>query len=344
MLNRVTSLLIGKDISRSVGVVAGEALVAFADGADALASGEIVVLDKNLKVLAAGETIADTDVIYVAQGTANTYDAGSLTGIREIVLSAPIEGAKVKKYSGEAYTVKAEQTSSLTITGMTAVVGTEYIVRIVYKDITEHPGQFTHTYRYVSTTTVDDTFGAAIAAKINAHSGRRVNATYTSGTDVLLLTAREITECATSLNDIDPFTMVEFDVFFNYVDSNGNWQIWGSTSTTITTTAAVKGSGNWEQIRDLEKATMSHRGPTNTTHFPVIKPDYATVVDSTYNLIIVEHDKSYLSPDNAYVKDAPLTTVIAITVASSGTQTTSVLAQLNPWMASLPGAFANVSF
>jgi hypothetical protein len=341
MLNRVTSLLIGKDISRSAGVTAGEDFVGFADGTNALASGEIVVLDKNLKVLAAGATIADTDNIYVAQGTANTYDAGSLTGVREIVLSNAIQGSKVKSYRGETYAAKSEQATTLDFTGITPVVGTEYIIRVIYKDITEHPGQFTHTYRYVSTTATLANFIDAIDEKINAHSGRRVNATNTD--DTLILTGREIKECATSLNDIDPFTMVEFDAFAVYVDSDGNWaELQGSGG--HSTTAASRGSGNWEQIRDLEKASLSHRGPTNTTHFPVIKPDFATVVNATYNLIVIEHDISYLSPDNAYVKDAPLTTVIAIQVESGGTQLTSVLAQLNPWMASTPGAFASVSF
>jgi hypothetical protein len=337
MLNRVTSLLTGKDIDRSAGVVAGEAVVAFADGANALASGEVVVLDKNLKVLAAGSTVADTDMIYVAQGTANTYDVGSLTGVREILLSDPIEGSKVKGYRGQSYTPKTEQTSSLTLTGLVPVAGTEYIVRIIYKDITEHPGQFTHTYRYVATAADAsdvDVFGAAIAAKINAHSGRRVNATYTADVvDTLVLTGREISECTSSLNDIDKFSMVEFDVFYNYVDSDGNWQIWPSTSTTVTTVAAVQGSGNWEQVRDIEKSILSHRGVTNTIHFPVRKPDFATVVDTEYDLIVIEHDKSYQSPDNAYVKQTALTTIIAL--PSGALQTNNILGQLNPYMASV---------
>lgn len=347
MLNRVTSVLIGKDISRSTGVVAGEAFTAFADGTNALASGEIVVLDKNLEVLATGATIADTDTIFIAQGTANTYDVGTLTGVREIVLSDPIQGSKVKKYSGSAYDAKSEQTASVDLTGLTVVLGTEYIIRIVYKDITEHPGQFTHTYRVVADAAdvaALDTFGASLAAKVNAHTGRRVTATYTDGTDVLLLTGRAISECTTSLNDIDPFTMVEFDVFFNYVDSDGNWAVIPSTSTTVTYTAADTGSGTWEQLRDMEKSVLSHKGVSNTTWFPVIKPDWTTVKDETYDLIVIEHDKAYLSPDNQYVKDAPLTTVIAVPNTATSNQMTSILAQLNPWMASCPGAFANVSF
>lgn len=348
MLNRVTNVLIGKDISRDAQVVAGAQLDTIMKSTG-LADGEIVVLDKNKTVLTPGATVSDSDTIYIVQATTETFDytnkAGTaVTGNRIIRMYGPIVGAKVKSYKGEAHTVKAEKTATVDITGMTPVVGTEYIVRIVYKDINEHPGQFTQTYRYVSTTATLDTFGAAIAAKINAHKGRRVDATYTTGTDALLLTAREIPECCTALTDLDRFSMVDFDVYFVYVNSSGVWTTWSSTSTTVTYTGPTKGSGNWEQIRDLENDALSYIGPSNQTKFPVIKPVHETVVDETYDMLVIEHDNPYQSPDNQYVKDAKQTTVIAIPNTASSNQMDSVLAQLNPWMASCPGAFANVSF
>jgi len=346
MLNRVTSLLIGKDISRDAQVTAGAQLDTIMKSTG-LAAGEIVVLDKDKTVLTAGATIADSDTIYIVQSTADTFSytnkAGTaVTGNRKIKMSGPIVGAKVKNYYGKAYSAKSEQTSQVDLTGWSPVIGTEYIVRIVYKDVPEHPGQFTQTYRHVATTTTLDTEGAAIAAKINAHTGRRVDATYTTGTDVLLLTGREIPESCTALTDIDRFKMVEFTPYFNYVTSTGAWATIASTSTTVTTTAANYGSGNWEQIRDLENDVQGYRGISNITHFPVITPTRDTVVDATYNMIVIEHDNPYQSPDNQYVKDAPQTTVLAFVVPSSGTQQDSVLQQLNPWMASCPKAFSNV--
>lgn len=352
MLNRVTSLLIGKDISRDAQVVSGAQLDTITKSTG-LANGEIVVLDKDKKVLAAGATIADSDTIFIVQSTADTFDytnkAGTaVTGNRKIKMSGPIVGAKVKNFVGEAYAVKAEQTASFVIAGMTPVVGTEYLIRIVYKDINEHPGQFTQTYRYISTTATLDTFGDAIVAKVNAHSGRRVNATYTTGTDTILLTAREIPQCCSTLTDIDRFSMVAFDVFFSYVSvataTLGQWTAWDVTTSTITYTDTTYGSGNWEQIRDLEKDVIGYRGVSNLTHFPVLQPTQDAVVDATYELIVIEHDVPYQSPDNQYVKEAPQTTVLAFVTPSSGTQLTSVLAQLNPWMNSCPKAFATVSF
>jgi hypothetical protein len=78
---------------------------------------------------------------------------------------------------------------------------------------------------------------------------------------------------------------------------------------------------------------------TNEIHFPVKAPVQDTVVDAYYDLIVIEHDKSYLSPDNQYVKQAPLTTVIALATASTGInandQALNILDRLNPWMESL---------
>jgi len=346
MINRVTSVLIGKDISRDAQVVAGAQLDTITKSTG-LADGEVVVLDENKKVLAAGATVADSEAIFIVQSTSETFDytnkAGTaVTGNRRIIMDGPIYGGKVKNYSGKAYTARSEQTASITLAGMTPSAGTEYIVRLVFKEVNEHPGQFTQSYRHIAESATLDTFGAAIAAKINAHTGRRVDASYDNGTDVLLLTAKEIPEGTTSLNEIDEHRQVNFEVFFNYVDSDGNWQTWEPTDDTITYSGPTRGDGEWENIRDLEKSVRGYRGISNLTHFPVITPDLETVKDETYDQIVIEYDVAYRSPDNQYQKEAPRSVVIAL--PDGANQTTDVLAQLNPWMASCPGAFANVSF
>jgi hypothetical protein len=343
MLKRVDKILIGKDISRTASLI-----IYNADGTVNLADGEVVVLDKDMKILVAGATISDSDTIYLIQGTGDTYnyadaDGTAVTGVRRFIVSDPIEGALVKSWKGVSTAAKAEQVSSYVITGMTPVVGTEYIIRIVYKDLKEHPGQFTQTYRYVSTTATLDTFGAAIVAKINAHSGSRVTATYTSGTDTIAITGKAIPECTTALTDIDKFSQVEFDLFFNYVDSSGNWVEWPvTTPTVVATTALEHGQGTWEQVRDLEKAQKGYRGFTNRTTFPIKEPTTYTVKDETYDLLVIESDKSYESSD-AWVKQAPLTQVIAIPYTATTNQMDAILAVLNPWFASCPGAFDTVS-
>jgi len=348
MIDRTNKVLIGKDIDRDAQVVAGASIVTIS-ASTGLADGEIVVLDKNKNVLAAGATVSDSDTIYVCQGVTETFnytpESGSaVTGARKILYSDPIKSGYVSKFLGRAHTVKAEQTASVDLTGMTPVVGTEYLVRIIYKDIKEHPGQFTHTYRYVSTTATLDTFGAAVAAKINAHAGRRVSATYTTGTDVLLLTALEIPDCCTALTDIDEFSMVDFDVVFVYVASTGVWTTWPSTVTTITYAGPTYGSGNWEQVRDKEKLAKAYLGNTNKTWFPIKEKEFETVVDETYDCVIIEHSVPYRAPNNQGYEVTPVTTEIYIPNTATANQMTDILGQLNPWMASTPGAFSAVSF
>jgi len=71
---------------------------------------------------------------------------------------------------------------------------------------------------------------------------------------------------------------------------------------------------------------------------------FETVVDETYDMIVIEHNNPYLAPNNQGFEVAPATTVIVIPYTATANQMASVLTQLNPWMASCPGAFANVAF
>lgn len=336
MLQRTNHIFIGKDISRDAQVVDG-ATLATITLSTGLADGEIVVLDKYKKVLAAGAINLDSDIIYIVQGTGETFsytnEAGTtITGARKVVTSDPIEGKKVKKFTANGYTAKVERTAVVNLTGLVPVVGTEYLIRIIYKDIVEHPGQFTQTYRITATDAVLKTLVDAFTAKINKHAGRRV---VSSDDDAsITLTGLAIPEVTSGLTDYNEFEMVNFDVRFLYVNAAGDWATMLSTTTTVTYTGATYGSGTWEQVRDMEKSTLGYEGVTNTTHWPTKVPAMDAVVGATYNILVIEHDRSYLSPDNQYIKQAPLTTVVAFVVPTVGTQQTNVLARLNPWMES----------
>jgi len=347
MINRTDKVFIGKDITRDAQVVAGATIVTIS-ASTGLADGELVVLDKNKNVLAAGATIADSDTIFICLKVSETFnytpESGSaVTGAGRLEFSDAIKGANVVSYKGVGHTVKAERTATTDFTGLTPAIGTEYVIRVIYRDIKEHPGQFTHTYRYVSTTDSLATWLTAVVAKINAHTGRRVQATEDSSTD-LILTGREIPSCCTNLTDIDKFSMVDFVQVNNYVNTAGNWVVIASTSTTVTYTATTYGSGNWEQVRDLEKAAKAYLGNTNKTHFPILEKTFETVVDETYDTIVIEHNNPYLAPNNQGYETARASTLIIVPYTATSNQMDSVLAQLNPWMNSCPGAFTNVSF
>lgn len=343
MLQRTNKIFIGKDIDRTAAVVGGATMTTLIAN---IVEGEVVVLDKFRKVLNAGDTVADSDSIYVCQGTGDTYDytnesGTTVTGVRKLRISDEIQGASVRIYNGISYDAKNEQTIVFDLTGLVPVAGTEYLIRVVYKDMNEHPGQFTQTYRVIASSNVLHTgLIDLFDTKINTHSGRRVNATHTATS--ITLTGRAIPECTNTLNDFDKFSMVEFDAFFNYVDADGYWVETPITSKTIT--PADFGQGTWELMRDEEKETWGYLGITNRTHYPVVLPSLSVVKNATYDQIVIEHDVEYLSPDNQIRKKFPCTTKIACVVPTAAhTMENNILAQLNPWMASCPGAFAAIS-
>jgi hypothetical protein len=348
MFNKTKKVLIGKNIAWTV----TDGLILHSTGDAGVnkvaADGEIIVFDKDKKVMAAGKTISDTDTIYIGQACADTYSyteegGTAVTSARKILFSDPIEGRLVKSYKGKSYTAKAEQITH--IDGSTTLIvtaGTPLVLRIIYKDMQEQKGgaQFVHSYRYTCPNPAISITATltALAAVVNAHAGRRVIASM-SGTE-LVLTGLAIPSCTTGLNDIDNFSMVEFDAILCYVDSDGYFAHTAAVDPAITVKATY-GCGIWELVRDAEKEARGNRGVTNLTRFPVITPEWSTVKSTTYDQVIIEHDKSYVSSDNQYTKQAPLKTIIYFYKDSA--QTATVLARLNPWMASLPQAFTGVA-
>lgn len=335
MLTRVTSVLIGKDIDRTAILVIGGA-------SENIASGEIAVLDKNKKILIAGSTVNDSDTIYLVQALSTTFTYANVAAtewtVRNLKFSLPIEGKLVKKYLAVSYDSRILRNTSLAAITGPLTAGTEWVLRIVYKDIHEKRGQFTKTYRFTATTTTSTNVYDGLRALIRKDSGARVTVN-ADGTAALVLTGKEIPACSTALTDLDNFSMVDFDVFLTYIDADG-YHAAATGGGTKTDTAAEFGSGNWEQIRDLEKQMWGYEGITNRTQYPVILPTASTVVDANYDMIVIEHDKSYQSPDNQYVKQAPMTTVICL--PTGALQTTDILAVLNPWMESV--GKASISF
>ncbi len=315
MINKPYNLFIGKDIDRTTELATGASFEVVSAN---IAEGEITILDENLQVLAVDATSADSKVIYIVEGTSqvlNYYDeAGtSITG-RRVLLSNPIKHSLLRKSVLSAHVAKAEATATIPAITDAIVEGTEYVLRLVYKDIEEHPGQFTQTYRYIAKTgdTSLDVFNG-LRARIASHKGTRVIA---SGTTTLILTAKPIPESTTSLNNIDEFKMVSFDVFFNYVDANGFWQELGLDSD-IVETEAVYGLGNWEQVRDMEKVEMGYRGITNRTYFPIIMPDFRTLTSASYNQFVIEYDADYRSPDNSYEKFTSKRVIVSLPVTAN---------------------------
>ena len=312
------------------------------NAADVIAAGEVVVLDKNKQLLLAGSTIADSDVIFIARATSTTFTDVNNDSRTELKYSDPIEGAKVRSFTAKPYTAASAKVATFASTGFTPVVGDEYVLRFVNKDFqSETPAQYIKEYRVFATTAVlqdlYDLFRARIVADIpsNYSAGARIAG---SGTTTLILTALPIPY---ALGSIDLYKTVDFDVFLNHVIPST--QIPEAAGAVVTYTGNLSGSGLWQQVADYEKLEKQYEGPTNVIHFPVPSriSSWDTVASTNYDLIVIEHDRTYASPDNNYDKETKLVTVIAFPDASAAGLT--ALAVLNPWMASTPKQFTAVT-
>jgi hypothetical protein len=341
---RVNMPIIGTDIARTESLVISGA-------SQNLATGEIFVADKYKKPLAdAGSpTIATTDTIYIGMGLAETITYtlpnGTLVTEKRILWSNPIQGTKVLGFSGiSGGSAATERVAKINFTAasFSPTAGVEYVIRVVYKDILTHPGQFTETYRVTATSTSATDLTNAFVLAINTMgvtpSEARVIAT--NDTNDLVLTGKVIPNNESN-DEIDEYSQVDF--------------VCGLTSDNFDatvvayTTVATPGIGNPKLVRDKEKMARGYQGVTNTINFPVIKATMATDMTKWYDVIVIEHDTDYESGEMQYIQSAPITTEIYIPTGAAQTSTSptagieATLISLNAWMATLPKAFANVS-
>ena len=301
---------------------------------DVIAAGEVVVLDKNKQLLTALSTIADSDVIYIARATGDTFvDKMGVTRY-ELKYSDPIQGNEVHSYSGRPYTAATPKVATFATTGFTPVVGDEYVLRFVYKDFqSETPAQYIKEYRVFATTAVIQDLYDLFRTKITNDATTRITAT---GTTTLIITSLAIPY---ALGSIDIYKTVEFEAFLNHVVISTP----EAAGAAVTYTGGLAGSGLWQQIADMERIEKAYEGPTNYISFPVPAriTTWDTVAATNYDQIVIEHDRTYASPDNNYDKEAKLVTIIAIPDGSA--VETTILAVLDTWMASTPKQFPAIT-
>jgi len=351
MLKRVNSLFVGKDLTRTANINSGgEDMTTVQSN---IVEGEVVVLDKDFVHAIPTVTYASSNIIYIAEGSSEIFntqnpDGSALSG-RRLIISSAIDGARLNLYAGKAYSAKAEETATLSAITDSITPGTEYVLRIVYKDIYEDRGQFTDTYRYTAKTADDsekifDGLRLRIAKDNGKYSIKRKGGSRVvgSGSTTLILTAKPIPECTSTVNDIDEFTMVNCEVRLNYVDSHFDWTP-VTMAAAIAYTAFDRGSGAWEVMRDIEKFAQSYQGVTNRVWFPIVKPEIRVLKGAAYGQIIMEHDAQYRSPDNQYNKETSLTTQIIVDDEAGTNQGLAIQTALNAWALTTPGAFPAIT-
>lgn len=297
MLQHVNKVLVGKNCPASY------------TNADALAVGDVALFDQNGAILAtdAAAVSATSIKVGVAKSKVNvTLPDGSVAAKANIEYSDVItKDNKVSVIYG-TYVAPVKEVITITLTSATITVGNRYVLRVIYKDIYEHPGQFSHTYEVIATATTPTTLAAAIVAKINKHSNRRVVATVSSAVITLTAMDRDDNEGVNSINEYAVVNM-EASLYETIPTALVGNQPAAVTGATIVKTAGNPGKGYWKQVRDAEMRNMGYKGHVFTGAYPEVEQDKMVDSTKTYDYITVEYYNNYLSADNQYVKSTPLT-------------------------------------
>lgn len=307
MITRVDTVLIGKTCPAPYTTV------------DSLTQGAVALFDENKSLIKdeAGAVKASTVYIGVAGDNMTIALPNGTSGTkRSVEYSNAIQKASKPSYVIGNYVAPVQEKIEINLTSATVVIGHRYVLRIVYKDIYEAPGQFTHTYEVVATTETADDLGNALLKKINKHANRRVSATFTNHKLTLTALPKDDNEGVYSLNEYSVVSM-EASLYVTIPGallSNVPEAVPGAT---ITKTAGEPGKGYWKQVRDMEVRMLGYKGHVFTDAYPIIEPKRNVTEGASYDYITIENDNLYLSPDNQYIKTTPLTTELYVENAAN---------------------------
>lgn len=313
MITRVDTVLIGKKCPTAYTTV------------DALTAGDVALFDENRSIIktAADAVNASTVYVGVCQKKMNvTMPNGTVSQKNIIEYSNAIQKASKPSYVMAEYTAPVQEKIEIDLTNADIVIGHRYVLRIVFKDIYEAPGQFTHTYEVIANTEVAADLGNAILAKINKHMNRRVIASFASNKLTLVAMEKDDNEGVNSINEYSVISM-EASLYVTIPGallSNIPESVPGAV---ITKTEGNPGKGYWKQVRDAEVRNMGYKGHVFTGCYPSVEQDRKVSEGATYDYMTIENDNLYLSPDNQYIKTTPLITELFV---EAGTLNGSVFA------------------
>ena len=304
MLQKVNTVLIAKTAPVSYST------------ADALADGAIALFDENRKILTSAANAAAAKSIYVGvcEGKEDVYDQKGAKSTKSVIrFSMPIQKGSNPTLVVTPFVAKAEDKIVITATNVTPEVGHRYVLRLVYNDIYEAPGQFTHTYEVIAKTTTPKDLVDAFVKKINKHKEARVTASASAA--VLTLTAKEIPYNEGITLD-HGYTQVSVEAFMWTTIPSGLLSnvMYPISNLTIAKTQGTPGKGNAYIVRDREDAAMGYRGITHRANgiYPYIAPEFRSDLSAEYDTLTLEWDNLYLSNDNQYIKTTPLSAEIYV--------------------------------
>ena|SRR3990167_2437445 len=115
---------------------------------------------------------------------------------------------------------------------------------------------------------------------------------------------------------------------------------WGTTTLTYTT-VTNRGTGVYEQIAELEWFALGEDGALNRTIVPLPTGHSDATVGALYDTIAVHYFDA--SDQYAVSGTKPSPRLLYVAVVDGGAQGTSLINELNPWMASTPRNFAAIA-
>jgi len=302
MLQKPNTVFVAKKIN-----TAGTSLVA----------GDIVVINAETGAVSASNTIT-------ALATApKAIQLGFVKTDGTITKTQVIGRKNIKNLQYGAYVAKTVATATINFTNVVPVIGHRYVIRCIYRDIYEHPGQFTHSYETIATTTAPADLAIALNKIINASSSARVTSAIAG--NIITLTAKSVTDNGFGTQGkeaITPYSQVQMRVVAYTTNPNAPYTISAKDAIigiTITQVESQPGKGNAYIVRDREQAALGYKGITYRTEWPVIKPELNVDLAATYDTLVIEFDKEYQSPDNQYVKSTDLAAELYVDHANTGT-------------------------
>lgn len=307
MITRVDTVLIGKTCPASYTTV------------DSLTQGAVALFDEHKNLIKNEAAAVTASTVYIGVAGDNmtiTLPDGTSATKRSVEYSNAIQKASKPSYVMGDYEAPVEEKIEIDLTSAKPVIGHRYVLRIVYKDMYEAPGQFTHTYETVAITETADDLGNALLKKINKHANRRVSATFKSHKLTLTALPKDDNEGVYSLNEYSVVSM-EASLYVTIPGallSNVPEAVPGAT---IKKTAGKPGKGFWKQVRDIEVRMLGYKGHVFTDAYPIVEPKRNVTEGAKYDYITIENDNLYLSPDNQYIKTTPLTTELYVEEAAN---------------------------
>lgn len=299
MLNHVNTVLIGTDAPASYTTV------------DLLTEGQIALFDQNRAIVkdAAEAKAASSLYIGVCEGKEDVYNEAGTKSTKSVIrFSMPIMKGSKPHMVFSKYVAAAEDVIVITATNVTPEVGHRYVLRLVYNDIYEAPGQFTHTYEVIAKSTNATDLITAFKNKINKHKEARVVAT-SDDDAALTLNAKEMPYNEGIMLDSN-YSQVSVEAFMWKTIPSGLLSnvMYPIANLTIAKTQGTPGKGNPKIVRDRENAALGYRGITHRANgiYPYIAPELKADLSATYDTLSIEWDNKYLSDDNQYIKTTPL--------------------------------------